>query len=428
MASARIIDMQERDTRLFMREDLVDQTGRSLVLPETRALSAIEMRDVFEGIELRAKGLIGYLPLTSQIVLNVTPKFPLANLWSMLALADEEAKHVLPVLRSYEYTAGGAAPHQLLVRGFCHYLRGISSNGIYRDYHKEAHRGYFRPKVNFGQTLSKYLSRGDLINVSADSFGFSARLPVNAVLKSACLDFLRVTPKGEKWQGERYLLRDTLDALGSIQPRRMQAGGEAEANSMPSWLSDFYRGALTVYAVLLGYTRIGFSYNAQGTEMPSFLFCLDDIFESFVRNTLREGFRDQRISVLDGNIPKHQQRLFKDNARFPIKPDAIIKRGNTTLCIGEVKYKPKIEEGDRYQVISHVLASDAPLGIWISPALSEAAAGLEYVGAIGTHAKFYHYRFNISSQMETSKNNIIAAIGGLLTQIMAKGDGGSDKL
>lgn len=414
MVSPRIIDLHERDTRLFTREDLVDQTGRSLVLPETRALSAIEMRDVLEGIELRAKGLIGYLPLTSKIVLNVIPKFPLENLWSMLALADEEYKRVLPVLRSYQYATGGAAPHQLLVRGFCHYLRGISSNGIYRDYYKEVHRGYFRPKVDFGQTLSKYLSRGDLINVSSDSFAFSTRLPVNAVLKSACLDFLRVTPRGEKWQGERFLLRDTLDVLGSIEPRKMHAGGEAAADSAPSWIRNFYRGALTVYAVLLGYTRVGFSYSAHGSEMPSFLFCLDDIFESFVRNTLREGFRDQRISVLDGNKPIHQQPLFRDNARFPIKPDALIKRGKETLAIGEIKYKPRIEEGDRYQLISHVLASGAPLGVWISPALSEAAAGLEYVGAIATHAKFFHYRFNISSQLEASKSDMIASIGQLL--------------
>lgn len=414
MAPPRIIDLHERDTRLFMREDLVDQTGRSLVLPETRALSAIEMRDVLEGIELRAKGLIGYLPLTSKIVLNVIPKFPLENLWSMLAVSDEEYRRVLPVLRSYQYATGGTAPHQLLVRGFCHYLRGIFSNGIYRDYHKETYRGYFRPKVDFGQTMSTYLSRGDLINVAADSFAFSTRLPLNAVLKSACLDFLRVTPRGDKWEGELSLLRDVLDALSSIVPRKMHAGGEAAADSAPSWIRNFYHGALTVYAVLLGYTRVGFSYSAQGSEMPSFLFCLDDIFESFVRNTLREGFRNKRFSVLDGNKPIHQQRLFRDNVRFPIKPDALIKRGKETLAIGEVKYKTKIEEGDRYQVISHVLASGAPIGVWISPALSEATAGLEYVGAVATHAKFYHYRFNISSDLEASKKDMISAIGGLL--------------
>jgi 5-methylcytosine-specific restriction enzyme subunit McrC len=194
----------------------------------------------------------------------------------------------------------------------------------------------------------------------------------------------------------------------------MHAGDEITADFTPIWIRDSYKGALTVYSILLGFTRVGFSYSAQGSEMPSFLFCLDDIFESFVRNTLREGFRNQRISVLDGNKPIHQQSLFSDNARFPIKPDAIIKSGKRTLAIGEIKYKPKIEEADRYQVISHVLASGAPLGIWISPALSDAASGMEYIGTIAAHAKFYHYRLNISSRLEEAKSDMVASISCLV--------------
>jgi len=398
---------------LFMREELIDQTGKSLVLPETRALSAIEMRDVSEGIELRVKGLIGYLPLTLSTVLNVLPKIPLENLWGLLALADEEYKRVLPVLRSYQHV-GGTAPHQLLVRGFCHYLQVISNSGLYRDYHRQVHQGYFTPKVDFGQTLSKYLSRGDLINVSANSFAFSARLPLNAILKSACLDFLRVTPRTDKWKGEREVLRDALNALASVTSRRMRPGDQTLADAAPIWIRDAYLGALQVYAVLLGYTEIGFSYSAQGSEMPSFLFSMDNIFESFVRNTLREGLRSRRISVVDGNKPAHQQPLFRDNARFPIKPDAIIRSGRQTLAIAEAKYKDKIEETDRYQVISHVMASGAPVGVWISPALSDATAGMEYVGAVSTHARFYHYRLNISSRLEEAKADMIASISRLL--------------
>jgi 5-methylcytosine-specific restriction endonuclease McrBC regulatory subunit McrC len=414
MVSPRIIDLHERDVRLFMREELFDKSGRSLVLPETRALAAIEMRDVLDGIELRARGLIGYLPLTSNIVLNVIPKFPLENLWSMLALADEEYERVLPILRSYEHAEGGRAPHQLLVRGFCHYLRLLSNSGVFRGYHKETHHGYFRPKINFSQTLARYLSRGDLINVSADSFAFSARLPINAVLKSACLDFLRVTPRNEKWEDERRLIRDALNALESVYPRKMHAGEEAMAASVPIWIRDSYRGALTVYAVFLGFTSVGFSYNAQGSSMPSFLFKLDDIFESFVRNTLRKGLPDRRLSVVDGNKHVHQQALFRDNTRFRIKPDALIKRGNETLAIGEIKYKHEVKEEDRYQVISHVIASRSPIGIWISPALSGAESGMEYIGSVATDARFYHYRLNISSGLEEAKTDMISSISRLL--------------
>lgn len=413
MNSLRIIDLNERDGRLFSREELFDHRGRSLVLPETRALSAIELRDVLAGVELKAKGLIGYLPLTSTIVLNLRPKFPLGNLWRMLSLADENYDRVLPVLRTYE-RANASAPHQFLARGFCHYLRSILDTGLYRGYYQEAYRGYFRPKVDFGQTVARYLSRGDPINVSAQSFSFSARLPVNAILKSACLDFLRVMPRGEKWEEEHSLIMDALNALDSVTLASMRFGDEALSSTVPMWLRDHYRGALTVYAVLLGYTQVGFSYDAQGSEMPSFLFCLDDIFEAFVRNTLREGLRSEKISVVDGNKHTHQRPLFKDNKQFPIKPDAIIRRGKDVLAIGEVKYKQKIEEEDRYQVISHVVATGAPVGIWISPALSEDEAGMTYIGAIATGAKFYHYRLNISSDLDAARASMVSAVSKLV--------------
>src|SRR5688572_5181062 len=96
----RVIEIEERESRVFPREDLFDTTGHSLVLPKTRELSAVELKDVLNGVNLRALGLIGYLPLTSEIVLNLRPRFPLANLWRMLAVADESYDRVLPVLRS----------------------------------------------------------------------------------------------------------------------------------------------------------------------------------------------------------------------------------------------------------------------------------------------------------------------------------------
>ncbi|MDF1600328.1 hypothetical protein PZ895_11210, partial [Mesorhizobium sp. YIM 152430] len=147
----RIIDIKERDRRIFEREDLFDLRGRSLVLPETRELSAVELKDVQNGVQLRALGYIGYLPLTANIVLNLRPKFPVANLWRMLSLADETYDTVLPVLRSYERTtAAGSPPHQLLVRGFCHYLRQIMDLGVAKGYYREPYTGFFKPKVEFG--------------------------------------------------------------------------------------------------------------------------------------------------------------------------------------------------------------------------------------------------------------------------------------
>ncbi len=406
----RIIDIKERDRRIFDREDLFDHRGRSLVLPETRDLSAVELKDVHDGVQLRTLGYIGYLPLTADIVLNLRPKFPVANLWQMLSLADETYDTVLPVLRSYEHTTTGSPPHQLLVRGFCHYLRQIMDLGVAKGYFRQPYTGFFKPKVDFGKTISRHLSRGDDLNVSGHLFTFSANLPINAVLKSACLDFLRVAPRTAGWDVDRRLLLEALNALHRVSQNTMRFGDEHMADTVPQWTREYYRGALSIYSVLLGYTNVGFAYNAQGSEMPSFLFCLDDIFESFVRNSLRAGYRDRKISVLDGNINRNQRPLFRDNKVYPIKPDAIIGRKKQIYAIAEVKYKPEIKEEDRYQVISHAVALGAPIAFWISPALTEGESGLTYVGSISTETKFYHYRLNLDGDLNQSIERMISTI------------------
>lgn len=411
-ARARVIDLHEREARVFPRDELFDSRGQSLLLPETRKLSAVDLREVAAGVELRALGLIGYLPLTAGIVLNLRPKFPVENLWEMLAIADETYDRVLPVLRSYE-ASNVSAPHLLLARGFCHYLRQILTVGVARGYFQEPYRGHFKPKVNFGRTVTHFLSRGDDVNVASDAFTFSANLHANGLVKSACLAFLRVMPRNDRWNNERRLILDALNTLHNVGSQQMQFGDQACSFSLPMWVRDAYHGALTVYGVLLGFTKIGFSYDAQGSEMPSFLFSLDSIFENFIRNTFRAPLREQAIAVLDGNIPRNHHPLFLDNKRFPIKPDLIFRKGKTVLGIGEVKYKPRIEETDRYQVISHVMAIGAPVGVWISPATND-NAGLEYIGSIATGAKFYHYRLDMGGDFAMNRAAMVTEISALL--------------
>lgn len=403
--SPNIIELHERESRVFPRSLFYGTSGESLLLTETRELSVVELKDVAAGVELRALGVIGYLPLTHDIVLHITPKFPLRNLWSMLEVADEKYDRILPLLRTYE-SSDTVAPHQLLTKSFCHYLKDILSVGVARGYYQVAHRGYYKPKVNFGRTVSSYLSRGDEVNVCSDYFTFSTDLHANGLLKSACLAFLKIISVSGKWQAERRLLNSALNALDLASPRIMRQGDQDVSSGLPMWLRNGYAGALTIYSMLLGFTKVGFSYSPSGTTMHSFLFSMDFIFESYVRNYLSKALRAQKISVSDGNQGAHQRPLFVDNRRFPIKPDLIFKKGKAVICLGEVKYKPRIDESDRYQVISHVVASGSPIGVWISPAVNK-DAGLEYIGKIASGQHFYHYKLDITSDMAISSLDML---------------------
>lgn len=408
-----VVDLHERDARIFPRDQLFDSKGQSLVLHQTQDLGAVELREVVTGVEVRVLGLIGYLPLTARITLNLQPKFRIRNLWEMLAGADETYSRFLPVSRLYE-TASVSAPQQLLARGFCHYLSKILTVGMARGYYQESYGGYFKPKVNFGRTVAEYLARGEEVKVASETFVFTANHQVNGLIKAGCLDFIRVIPRTADWREQRECLLETLSALHNIAPIRMHVGDQLLSSKLPMRVRDAYLGALTVYSMLLGFTDIGFAYSYPGNEMPSFLFKLDGIFERFVRNTFRSSLNSQSINVLNGNIDRLDGALFVDNTEFRIKPDLVFQDGKRVLGIGEVKYKPKLDDDDRYQLISYVVATGAPIGVWISPAPESNKSSLEYIGKISTGAQLFHYRLDIAGELDREKIKMLEQVTSFL--------------
>ncbi|HHU6578608.1 MULTISPECIES: 5-methylcytosine restriction system specificity protein McrC [Klebsiella] len=404
----KVIEIHEREARVFQRTDLFDTRGFSLLLPETRSLSAIDLRELHDGIELRALGLIGYLPLTDKIALNLKPKFPINNFWEMLSIADENYSRILPVLRSYQ-NAETSTPHLILVKSYCYFLKEILSVGFFRDYKEKLIGGYCRPKIDIGKTISRYISKGQEFHSYSNVFEFTKNVRINGFIKSACVSFLRVLSNNNDFIGEKRILKEALMVLDYVHSEVFHPNDISLCSDLPKWSQDYYFGALSVYSIFLGYRSVGFMYGEKGCRMPSFLFSLDSIFENFIRNSFRTALKDKQIAVLDGNNPKHQVPLFQDNKRFPIKPDLIYRTGKErkVIAIGEVKYKPKIDESDRYQVISHAIALNSPIAFWISPA-TNGSGGMEYIGEISNGIKFYHYKLNIYDGLIENSNKMIS--------------------
>ena len=409
---ARVIEIPERGQRVFPRTELFDPHGRSLIFPEVRELNAVEITDTPDGARLMALGLIGYLPLTSAITLNIVPKFPIQNLWAMLEIGGETYSNVLPVIRRYQ-TSSSPAPIQMLVRSFCHYLRGALSDGFERSYYPRQQSGFYRPRVEFGPTLSRFLSRGNPVDTVSEVFEFGLDSLVNRIIKAACLRIARLIPRGEDWEEERRLIQIALESLQRVQVREPGARDFDMDRSVTLRLRAHYSGMLRVYQLLLTGGGIAFTFEPSGKELPSFLFNLDDIFERFIRQTFAEGLRARNIAVLDGN--KHQGRLFEDSRVYPTKSDLIFRRTKKDVIgLGEVKYKPKLKEVDRYQIISHVTAAKAPLGVLFTPAGEGESQRLERIGRLATGAQFYHYRVNIQGDIATAQAQMVQDVMAIL--------------
>ena len=409
----RVIQIQERGQRFLPRSDLIDASGRTLILPEAREFRAVEVRDVADGVMLMALGFIGYLPLTSNITLNIVPKFPIGNLWTMLEVGGESYRNILPTLRSYQ-SSTYRPPIHLLARSFCHYLKGALSAGFERSYYTRVRTGYYRPRMEFGRTINRYISRGNPVETVSNVFDFGLDSPVNQFVKRACLRFVRVVPRTDGWMEEQLSLQLALDTLRSVNDREPSAFEFDVDQSISFRVRQYYEGMLRVYHLLLTGGGIAFSFAPGGKELPSFLFNLEDIFERFVRQTFVRGLHLEEIAVLDGN--KHQGRLFEEGTFYPTKSDLVFRRSRKeVIALGEIKYKPRLKAADRYQIISHVTAAKASIGILFTPANDGESQRLERIGRLATGAQIYHYRMNIGGNLTESQTRMIGDIQTVLS-------------
>lgn len=400
----RHIDIEERGVRFFPRADLIDPYGNSLILSDTRKIGAVELRDIADGFNLMVMGFIGVLPLTSSITLNITPKFPIQNLWKMLEVAEETYVNILTSVRKYESTQS-PTPHLMLARSFCYYLQRLLSAGLERSYYRKNECGYYKPRIEFGQTISRYASRGNPIETVSSVFVFGLDNPINRIIKSACLCFSQLIPNNSFWKKEKQLITLALETLQFVKTVR-SSNIDFNVNGLVSKrLAEHYSGLLKVYQLLMLGGGVSFVFDSKGKELPSFLFNLDSIFERFVRKTLSMGLNQFNMKILDGNL--HLGYLFEDNHLYKTKSDIIFKSGNKIFGLGEVKYKPKLKEADRYQIISHTTAANSSIGILFTPAVGNQAQGPEYIGRLSsTKAKFYHYRVDIRDNIEEAQKQL----------------------
>lgn len=418
-SAARIVEIQERGQRFFPRHDLIDVHGQSLILPATRELGSIDVRDVADGFILMAARLIGFLPLTRTITLNIVPKFPIQNLWAMLEIGSESYARVLAAIRHYEVT-GTSSPILLLARSFCYYLRDAISAGFERSYYSRTVSGHYKPRIEFGATISRHLSRGNPIDTVSSVYEFGLDSSINRIIKAACLCFARIIPRAADWYEERRLIQIALDTFQRVHEREPRAHDLDLDRVVSLRLRSIYSGMLCVYQLLLTGGGIAFTLERGGKELPSFLFNLEDIFERFVRQTFVRALREQGISVLDGN--KYPGRLFIDNKTYTTKSDIIFRRRKRgIICVADVKYKPIIKESDRYQIISHVTAAGAPFGLLFSPANEGESQKLELLGTLPTGSKFYHYRVNIQGDIGETQAQMVKDISALLLAAAASG-------
>jgi 5-methylcytosine-specific restriction enzyme subunit McrC len=155
--SLKIIQLTEYEVQYFQPDEIPHEAGIKLYDKYRTQIDVQLPNPNYRKLNrwcLKAKGWVGYIPLTSEIVIQINPKIPIKNLFGMLEYAYN--------LKSFHFLEGQIGCESL--EGFYNNLAHVLAQkilercrkGLYRKYiPKQAQLTYVRGKLNVQQIIRK---------------------------------------------------------------------------------------------------------------------------------------------------------------------------------------------------------------------------------------------------------------------------------
>lgn len=429
-------------------------SGKELLVPNDILDSYVSIAFNKGSIRLQAKGLVGVFPLTSNLCIQVQPRFPISNLGHMIDISGDNPA-VLAVLRNYELSASfekwmwRALSDALLLL-----IDKIRDRGLILSYRRTVtDTTHPSGRIMMRETISKYAARGVSYKVVSSRFERSADNHLNRLLYTAILTIYRYYSSLEEVGDiqERVKLdkekRKVLPKISGAIHFMNRAGVSVELNrsSLDRLLVEdidsarlipesrsYYRHALDISRALLGGRGVDvLSRGDSGSEitgrpvveMPSLTVDMQTIFEKFVRTSLvsrvtnrnhsDSSDRSGELFVIDGN--KYSTPLYDGPMdwfsstipHYPIEdssptatPDILVEKADgRCLLVADVKYSPASRHAKRHEVEQTYLYGaryGTSIVMTVHPCSGDERAGLYSSGSIG-NIMVVHYKINLAA-------------------------------
>lgn len=402
----KVFEAIERQPVVIPIKEVIGDDGAFLFVPEVKEKGYFDIDYRKNELVVVAGNFIGQVPLTEDVVIHVAPKVPISNLARVIGVASQPIR-CLDFFRR-KYRLDGFASNNLLeamCRSLLSSLREIDAEGVYREYViKEGNCGSLRGRLNAVEYIRSSIAKAQRTTVPCSYYELSIDTLFNRVIKRAIHEIGFALSRDE--HVDASILRELayfsdvfvsvpLDNSPSLLDR---VRGELARKHVPD-LRRYYLDVLDVCLIILEGSGVELVDQHGKAEMHSLVVNLEDAFEQYIRQVLRSfAVAGAGESILDGNL-EGKSFLFSDNPSYSAKPDLIVVKNRTTKLIGDVKYKTKLAESDRYQLISHSISYGVTKAFFVTPAVNETDSGPDYVGAIGGEdpLKIYHYRINLNS-------------------------------
>lgn len=390
---------------------------------------------------LFAQGVVGLVPLSGDLSVMVTPRYP-ASLNHMVTFCDWPTV-ALDVLRYYREDSEVAEDWMLdrIATDLLTSVRGLLSQGLIRSYESRTiATSSPKGRLDVRATVAREASRGVRYKAIVRYFERSETLPANQAMlaavewahewfdtrREATTGAARADMRGRRVEASKYL--HALRFIEADRERRFLRDPMVRGRQeFPAARSE-YRRAMQLSVALL--ERRSFSLDATGGDfaLPTLLIETDLLFEEFVRRTLQQGLPD--ATVLDGNVLKPRRTLFEP-ATVPagvpvattlaigsnsVAPDVLVERSGQTRVAIDVKYKRvasgHAERKDIEQVVTYGERLKCTEVLTVHPCESGQVPGLVLSGRVG-RIRVWQYRMSLGDDIEQSAADMASAVDAL---------------
>lgn len=425
----RVIPCEEQGPVEIPLEDVLEPSGRVRLNPQIQRGDFFAVSLKAGKLSLRARGYIGYIPLTQDIVVHVRPRVPISNLTRLVNLSGTPPTP-LTSIRSYATTEEWTdSLLDIYAAALIDRVETILTAGLMREYvRREEVSSFPRGRVLVHQTNQKLRPRGIRHAAAIAWFDRTADIAVNRCIRYAlwvlARRYIALTSQSKHQRPLHRRLNALFAVFGDVELDHTQsflASPEVTGQRPLPTLRAYYRDALDVSRAIIEQRAVLIESPAGPLRLPSIVLNMNYVFEAYVRNVLRiyaetNGWPE---TVLDGN-EEGKKDLFNERPSELATPDIVVSGPDGTarlvLEVKNVPVKDLFSERDAIdQTATYALSYRTTRAVLVHPRKSSfQTAGLRLLGVIDD-IEIYQYRFDLgATQIERQEELFGEAIARLL--------------
>lgn len=392
--------------------DYVMKDGAFDIYPEVQQKGYFNILFRKNTLTVTAGEYIGLIPINDQVAIQIQPKVPLGNLVHLITKAGQRVVEI-DLARTYdEVRYFSPTILDFIMRSLLLELRKIEKYGVYRKYVSvQRNDGIPKGKLLIKETMIKDIMRQENHKVSYSFYELTQDTPENRLVKYTLwlilnyfqdLNYEPRTLTREAYNFYEMFNSVTLDKERSF----LNKAQEAIQDKRIPVVRQYYENVLKICLLVLDKSSLAIEGYEQGIRLPCFVINMSEIFESYLRNILREDTTLENTRILDGNTSEGMRSLFSDKTDPKANPDVVVMKNGKIALILDAKYKERPKREDFNQVITYCLSYGVGLGIFVCPKTDDILAREQYEGEI-SGIRIFTYYFDLAGDISNEERGFI---------------------